>query len=90
MLVLPQVLTHSQAVACLAAQWPLLRSQAGDAAVQVDASALQQFDSSALAVLLEFRREALALGRRFVVLGLPARLAELAALYGIDGLLAVA
>jgi phospholipid transport system transporter-binding protein len=86
MVVLPQVLTQSQAASCLGMQLPLLRSQA-DPAVQVDASGLQQFDSSALAVLLEFRREALALGKRFEVLGLPARLANLARLYGIDGLL---
>jgi phospholipid transport system transporter-binding protein len=85
-LTLPQVLMQSQATACLGSLVPLLRAEPG-AAVQVDASGLQQFDSSALAMLLELRREALALGKRFEVLGLPARLANLAALYGIDGLL---
>ncbi len=86
MLKLPAVLTQAQAGACLSAQLPGLRSDNGDT-VQVDASGLDQFDSSALAVLMEFRREALALGKRFSVLGLPPRLANLAVLYGIDGLI---
>ena len=50
----------------------------------------RQFDSSALAVLLECRREALALGKTFAVAGMPARLRELAALYGVGELLAAA
>ncbi|WP_408908565.1 lipid asymmetry maintenance protein MlaB [Variovorax paradoxus] len=45
---------------------------------------------SALAVLLECRREASALGRGFAVKGLSPRLRELAALYGIAGLLPAA
>jgi len=51
---------------------------------------LNRFDSAALAVLLEFRRESLALGKRFSVHGLPARLADLATLYGIIELLPAA
>jgi phospholipid transport system transporter-binding protein len=89
MLVLPAVLTLSEATACLGVQLPLLRSQTGNA-VQMDASGLQQFDSSALAVLFELRREALVLGKRLEVCGLPTRLASLAALYGVDDLLAAA
>ena len=58
--------------------------------VVVDASALNQFDSAALAVLLEFRRAALARGKRMLVLGLPASLGDLAALYGIIDLLPAA
>jgi phospholipid transport system transporter-binding protein len=56
----------------------------------VDASALQSFDSSALAVLLEARRRAIESGRPFGVQGMPPRLRQLAALYGVDGLLAPA
>ncbi len=56
----------------------------------VDASALQRFDSSALAVLLEFRRECLAMGRHFSIQGLAPKLADLAALYGIAELLPAA
>lgn len=86
MLVLPQELTQAQASACLRMLLQGLRSQAGPQVV-VDATALSRFDSAALAVLLEFRRESLALGKRFSVRGLPARLADLAALYGIVELL---
>jgi phospholipid transport system transporter-binding protein len=85
-LVLPQELTQSQATACLAMLVQGLRAQSGPAAV-VDASALTRFDSSALAVLLEFRRESLAMGKRFSIRGLPTRLGDLAALYGIVELL---
>ena len=53
----------------------------------VDAGSLQHFDSAALAVLLEIERLALAWGRAFVVRGVPAKLAALAKLYGVDVLL---
>ena len=86
MLVLPKELTHSQATACLRMLVQGLRSQTGSQVV-VDATGLSRFDSAALAVLLEFRRESLALGKRFSIRGLPARLADLATLYGIIELL---
>ena len=63
-----------------------LRSEPGKLAV-ADASALLHFDSSALAVLLECRREALALGKSFAVTQLHPRLRALAALYGVGELL---
>lgn len=88
-LVLPNELTQSQATACLRMLVQGLRAQP-DTDVVVDAAALSRFDSSALAVLLEFRRETLALGKRFVVRGLPARLGDLASLYGVSGLLPAA
>lgn len=86
MLVLPKELTHSQATACLHMLLQGLRSQSG-LQVVVDATGLSRFDSAALAVLLEFRRECLALGKRFSILGLPTRLGDLASLYGIIELL---
>lgn len=86
MLVLPNELTQIQATACLRMLVQGLRSQSGPEVV-VDASALGRFDSAALAVLLEFRRETLAAGKRFLVRGLPARLGDLAALYGVIELL---
>jgi phospholipid transport system transporter-binding protein len=85
-LVLPKELTQVQATACLRMLVQGLRSQSGSEVV-VDASALDRFDSAALAVLLEFRRETLAAGKRFQVRGLPARLGDLAALYGVVELL---
>jgi phospholipid transport system transporter-binding protein len=57
------------------------------AEVVVDASNLRQFDSSALAVLLECQRAAEAFGKPFSVRGAPPKLAALARLYGVDGLL---
>jgi len=87
MLVLPQELTQPQASACLRALVQDLASLSGPEAV-VDASPLNRFDSSALAVLLEFRRAALAQGKRFSTQGLPKRLADLATLYGVVELLA--
>lgn len=58
-----------------------------DPLVVVDASGLQQFDSSALAVLLECQRLASAWGKGFAVRHAPQKLAELARLYGVDVLL---
>ena len=86
MLVLPQELTQAQATACLRMLVQGLRAQSGSEVV-VDATALSRFYSAALAVLLEFRRETLACGKRFSIRGLPARLADLAGLYGIAELL---
>ncbi len=86
MLVLPTELTHEQAPACARMLAQALRAEA-DTAVVADASALARFDSSALAVLLECRREALALGKSFSVAHLPARLRALAGLYGVAQLL---
>ena len=48
---------------------------------------MQTLDSSALAVLLEIERLAVAWGRAFVVRGVPPKLAALAKLYGVDVLL---
>lgn len=86
MLVLPKALTQVEATACLRSLVEGLRKQSGNGVV-VDASALTRFDSAALAVLLEFRREVISLGKQFSIFGLPARLADLAKLYGIDELL---
>ncbi len=87
-LTLPATLMHDQANACLA-QWgvQLKALPASTAPVQLDASALLEFDSSALAVLLGLRREVQALGRRLQVQGMTARLRELATLYGVQDLL---
>jgi phospholipid transport system transporter-binding protein len=89
MLVLPPKLTHDEAPACVHMLQQGIAGQA-DSATVVDASALVHFDSSALAVLLECRRESSARGRGFAVKGLPPRLRELASLYGVAGLLPAA
>lgn len=58
-----------------------------DPEVTIDASPLQQFDTSALAVLLECRRLAQAWGKPFRVQHAPSKLTALAKLYGVDDLL---
>ena len=87
MLVLPAQLTHDQASACSRMLAQALRSELQSEAV-ADAASLRQFDSSALAVLLECRREALALGKSFSVARMSPQLRDLAALYGVSELLA--
>ena len=86
MLVLPAQLTHEHAAACCRMLAQGLRALPGPQAV-ADAAALRVFDSSALAVLLDCRREALAQGKSFAVARMPARLRDLAALYGVAELL---
>ncbi len=81
---LPARLTHTEAQACLLA----LQQQAGPGGdLVVDASALDDFDSAALATLLALRRWAQAQGRGLRVQQVPARLAELVSLYGVAELL---
>lgn len=87
-LALPRELTLRQAAGTLARLLAELSRQPGGAPVAVEAQTMEVFDSSALAVLLECRRAALASGRAFAVHGLPPALRGLAALYGVDGLLA--
>ena len=86
MLVLPAQLTHEHATACVRMLAQGLRAWPGSQAI-ADASGLRVFDSSALAVLLECRREALAQGKIFSVTRMPGRLRELASLYGVTELL---
>ncbi|MET1116903.1 MAG: STAS domain-containing protein [Comamonas sp.] len=83
---LPPELTHAQASACAQALGESIGISA-QARIDVDASALRSFDSSALAVLLGARRAALAAGKLFAVTGLPAGLQSMAALYGVRALL---
>lgn len=58
--------------------------------VTVDGAALARFDSSALAVLLELRRQCQSCGKQFAVTRLPRQLLELAGLYGVEELLPAA
>ena len=79
---LPPVLPHAQAQAC---RTELAQAMAAspDRVLLLDASDLQHFDSSALAVLLACRRQAQALGRSLQLQGLSGPLRELAGLYGV-------
>jgi phospholipid transport system transporter-binding protein len=53
----------------------------------IDATALRGFDTAAIAVLLEARRLAQAVGRKLSVVAAPAAMVDLSGLYGVDGLL---
>lgn len=88
MLNLPSTLTQDVAHNCLVELRSGLQSE--PQTIVVDGAALQRFDSSALAVLLELRRECARIGKQFAVRSLPQRLRDLATLYGIDGLLTAA
>ncbi len=85
---LPATATLDQASA-LAATLPAAVAS-GSGVLRVDASALTEFDSSAIALLMQARRLAQAAGRGFEVAGAPPKLTELARLYGVDGLLSLA
>ena len=85
MLSLPSELTHLQANACLVQLTAGIASQG--AVVALNAEPLQKFDSSALAVLLQFQRQCRAAGKSVSMHGLPRQLLALATLYGIEGLL---
>lgn len=84
---LPATLLHGQANACLAQWTQAVRGVSTLGPVPLDASALENFDSSALAVLLGLRRVLSAQGQSLQVVGMPPRLRELAQLYGVLDLL---
>ena len=81
---LPERLLIGDASATLARLVALLQSAV---VMDLDASALQQMDSSAVAVLLACKREAAALGRPLHLTGAPPKLKQLARLYGVESLL---
>ena len=85
MLQFPAVLTHGVASVFFESVAREMASQPEH--VVVDASALSQFDSSALAILLECRRRALAQSKTFAVQGAPERLIQLADVYGVAALI---
>jgi phospholipid transport system transporter-binding protein len=81
---LPAVLTHAEASATAQA---LLAAVQAQPQLDIDASGLQQFDSSALAVLLAGMRQAAAQGARLQVRGLPERARSLVQVYGLTEVL---
>ena len=87
---LPAIATIDQATALLAQLEVALgvadASEKG-LAVQVDASGVQEFDTSLLAWLLQAKRRCAAMGRPLQVSGAPAKMSELARLYGVEDLL---
>ena len=86
MLLLPATLTTKEARDTLRMLSQALQREPGNDVV-VNAGSLQQFDTSAVAVLLECQRLAQAWGKRFEVRQAPAKLLSLIKLYGVDVLL---
>ncbi|MEY4507570.1 MAG: hypothetical protein RL297_2148 [Pseudomonadota bacterium] len=83
-LVLPERVVFADATALLTA----LRSTAPTApVVQIDASALQTFDSSVVAVLLALQRQLVARGQSLQLCQRSDRLQALLTLYGVAELL---
>lgn len=66
-----------------------LLAQLGDGPAVVDAAALQSFDTSAIALLLEAHRRAKSRGVAFSVKNAPPRLRQLARIYGVEELLSL-
>ena len=85
-LVLPEQLTMQTTAQALLVLQRALSSQAGPA-VAIDAQGLRVLDSSAVAVLLELRRELQAAGRSMSLRHPPPRLSDLVSLYGVSELL---
>jgi len=83
---LPMELTHARARDWLKSLI-IAQRQEGGRQITVDASRLTRFDSSALAVLLACRREALSKNKTFVVFQMPDQLRQLAHVYGVSDLL---
>jgi len=88
MTALPASLTLKDAQAVLESLRQSFASDTGDT-WRIDAGAVAQLDTSALAVLLECARIAAGAKRKLEIVNAPARMADLAHLYGVDGLLGV-
>jgi len=62
----------------------------GSGVLQIDASELKSLDSSTIALLMQAERLARAAGRTVQITGAPPKLVQLAQLYGVSELLALA
>lgn len=81
---LPARITMGEARAALADIAPRLAAAGSPV---LDASALTELDSAALALLLDCRRQVMARGATLQISGAPPKLRQLAALYGVGELL---
>lgn len=84
---LPASATFADAPALLNTLQQSLAGSSGP--VRIDASALQGFDTSLLALLMHARRLCQAAKRPIELTGAPPKLLELARLYGVEGLLSL-
>jgi phospholipid transport system transporter-binding protein len=88
-LALPAILTHNEAQDCLDQLLLALGEGNGslEGPVRLNAKALSQFDSSALAVLLELRRGVLERQGQLVIEEPSAALLSLVKVYGVEDVL---
>jgi phospholipid transport system transporter-binding protein len=84
---LPATITMESAAAAHASVQAAMQQGSSARAVEVDAVELKAFDTSALAVLLAAQRSAHAKGQSLLIRHPPAKLKQLAALYGVSELL---
>ena len=89
MTALPASLTLKDAQAVLESLRQSFAADGGEV-WRIDAAPVTQLDTSALAVLLECSRLAAAGKRKLEIVNPPARMSDLAHLYGVDELLGVA
>jgi phospholipid transport system transporter-binding protein len=87
MLTLPETVRLGNAESVLSALTKGMQGRPAKVGLQLDASALRDFDSAVLAVVLECKRRALALGHAIELVGAPAKLEDLARVYGLTALL---
>ena len=83
---LPAAVTMGQASAVLRTLEAALADPASDS-LCVDASALEELDTAAIALLLQAQRLAIRRGVRFELKDAPRKLTDLAQLYGVESLL---
>ncbi|MEY4296002.1 MAG: hypothetical protein RLY82_1690 [Pseudomonadota bacterium] len=83
MFVFPEKIDHLKASSSIV--W---RTDARTNQYQLDLGALDVFDSSALALLLDLRRSAISDGKELAIHNAPAKLTQLATLYGVNELIA--
>lgn len=84
---LPERLTLDEAAGTLTELRRAVAGQRGSGVMTVNAGALRQFDSSAVAVLLELQRDLQRQGRTLQVCDWPPRLQDLVRVYGVQELL---
>ncbi len=88
MYALPETLTLAEARATVQSiEDALGQGCVEKGALVIDAAALRNFDTAAIAVLLDARRLAQAAGHALQVRCAPPEMVELSGLYGVDGLL---
>jgi phospholipid transport system transporter-binding protein len=85
---LPATLTLREAPAVLETLRGAFAAESGEV-WRIDAAPVAHLDTSALAVLIECARMAAEGRRRLAIDGVPPRLADLARLYGVDGVLGI-